>query len=330
MPTARPAPPILALHLLDEQTKPPIPKVGTGCPSIDRALKGGLSYGQITAIEGARGTGKTLIALHILTTHLLSSPTARAAIVDTRGIHSPPYFLRDIVQARLGGDVGKIEGVLDRVMVMRVFDVWGLCEGVEEVGRGLREKRVDSGTEKTLEIADSEGESSDSYDNIGADPPKSAPKLSSTLLLVDLLTPLFTTLMQTSQTTALSLLHTLLRTLHHLTASHSLCSILLNSAYPVPNSTNSINHPASIFSKLPAHRPALGRSFGFCVDTRVYLSKVPKGGDDAEDRVLGRDGGKVVGVVEVLGERSGGGEGRWGWWDCVVSPLNHLERHLLA
>jgi len=52
---------------------------------------------------------------------------------------------------------------------------------------------------------------------------------------------------------------------------------------------------------------------------RVYLSKVPKGGNDVEDRVLERAVGRTVGVVEVLGERAGGREGRWGGWDCVVS-----------
>jgi hypothetical protein len=107
------------------------------------------------------------------------------------------------VQARLGRDMEKVEEVLERVMVMRVFDVWGLCEGVEEVGKGLREMRAAPKTEEALEIADSEGESSDDNDNdIGAHHSKSDllnPPL--TLLLVDLLTPLFTTFMQTSQTT---------------------------------------------------------------------------------------------------------------------------------
>ncbi|KAI9774378.1 MAG: hypothetical protein M1840_004272 [Geoglossum simile] len=201
--TIQPVPPIPALHLLDEQTETSIPKVGTGCPSIDHTLQGGLSYGQITALEGARGTGKTLIALHILTTHLLSSPVARVAIIDARGIHSPPYFLRDVVQARLSRDVEKVEGVLERVMVMRVFDVWGLCEGVEEVGKGLRELRAAPKTGEALEIADSECESADDYDNGGrADPSKSSSSdPPSALLLVDLLTPLFTALIQTSQTT---------------------------------------------------------------------------------------------------------------------------------
>jgi hypothetical protein len=52
---------------------------------------------------------------------------------------------------------------------------------------------------------------------------------------------------------------------------------------------------------------------------RVYLSKLPKGGNDVEDRVLGKAAGRTVRVVEVLGERAGGREGRWGGWDCAVS-----------
>ncbi|KAH0542874.1 hypothetical protein FGG08_002734 [Glutinoglossum americanum] len=349
---AHPAPPALALHLLDAQTIPLTPKAGTNCPSIDRALQGGLSYGQVTALEGPRGTGKTLVrppslipcpqrskplqltspktyqvALHILATHLLSSPTARAAIIDTRGIHSPPYLLRDVMQARLSGDMGKMEGVLERVQVMRVFDVWGLCEGVEEVGKGVRgegtwdEQRVDQKKE-VLEIADTEGEDSEFSDSDTKPTLHHTPLPPSTLLLIDLLTPPFTTLMQTSPSLALSLLHTLLRTLRHLTTSHSLLTLILNSSYLSYDNTSStlspsVNHSPSIFSTTGSqYRPALGRSFGYCVDVRVLLSRVMRGGKDAEDRVLGREGGREVSVLEVVGERSGGRGGLWGGWEC--------------
>jgi hypothetical protein len=226
--------------------------------------------------------------------------------------------------------MGEVEKVLERVLVMRVFDVWGLCEGVDEVERKVKgedalgermgEPKEGRKEEQVLEVADSEGEDSDisNYDT-KTNPQKPNPP--STILLVDLLTTPFTTQMQTSPTAALSLLHTLLRTLHHLTTSHRFLAILLNSSYPTNSTATPPTNPSIFSTAGPYYRPALGRSFGYCVDTRVLLSKVPRRGEDVEDRVLGRGEGREVGVLEVVGERGGGWGGRWGCWECMVGSF---------
>ena len=87
-----------------------------------------------------------------MTTHLLAHPTSHAAWIDTVGVFSP-RFLKEIVEERIlcarteaerQGDAvegklrveevaGMVEGVLDRVWVMRAFDWWGVADAVGEV-----------------------------------------------------------------------------------------------------------------------------------------------------------------------------------------------------
>ncbi|KAI9852384.1 MAG: hypothetical protein M1838_000906 [Thelocarpon superellum] len=149
----------------------------TGCRSIDDdVLHGGFGYGRVTAISGGAGSGKTLMALEALTSHLLAHQTALAAVVDTTGGFSPTWF-RDLVCARIrdagslqpqlpsGGEkIEMVRSVLDRVRVMRVFDFAGLVEAVDEVKGDLVGAGNDQGVGKSdvpMLVADSEGEEGD-------------------------------------------------------------------------------------------------------------------------------------------------------------------------
>ena len=111
-----------------------------------------------------------------MTTHLLAHPTSHAAWIDTVGSFSPG-FLKGIVEERIvcarieverqeDAVKGKlsveevsrmVEGVLDRVWVMRAFDLWGVTEAVGEV-RGHVEANVevqsdnDPGREREEEV----------------------------------------------------------------------------------------------------------------------------------------------------------------------------------
>lgn len=104
----------------------------------------------------------------MVTTHLLTHPTSHAAWIDTVGAFSPG-FLKGIVEEKImsarteaerQGDVMEgtlraeeevarmVEGVLDRVWVMRAFDWWGVAEAVGEV-RGHVEANVEAQTDDT-------------------------------------------------------------------------------------------------------------------------------------------------------------------------------------
>ncbi|KZF22179.1 hypothetical protein L228DRAFT_268664 [Xylona heveae TC161] len=70
----------------------------------------------------------------------------------------------------------------------------------------------------------------------------------------------------------------------------------------------------SIFASTPG-KPALGKSFAHCVDTHLFLSRVPKGIRDAEvvyagSRSNGHDA-QMVDVIEVLDDRNSARQGRW-------------------
>lgn len=100
------------------------------------------------------------LALALLTTSLLSSPSSLAAIIDTTGnldvlrIYSllitrlrQNSHLLQIQQDAVGSvdlavdDLAK--KILERVKIMRVFDLEGVAEAVEEIGEGLEAKGED-------------------------------------------------------------------------------------------------------------------------------------------------------------------------------------------
>ncbi|KAF2794823.1 hypothetical protein K505DRAFT_360720 [Melanomma pulvis-pyrius CBS 109.77] len=99
----------------------------------------------------------TQLALGLLTTSLLSSPSSLAAIIDTTGnldvlriysllimqLHQDSHLLR--IQKDAVGSVDLAvddlaRKMLDRVKIMRVFDLEGVVEAMEEIGEGLEGK----------------------------------------------------------------------------------------------------------------------------------------------------------------------------------------------
>jgi len=137
--------------------------------------------------------------------------------------------------------------------------------------------------------------------------PKSQPQPHppKTLLILPSLPRLLSPLMHSNHIRGHALLTHLLRSLRHLTASHALCILTLNSVAGVPNPSSNIytnkqnvDDGVSVFGENAGMRPALGKTFAWGGDLGLMASWV------------GAAGAKRV-VVEVVGDRAGGRVGRW-------------------
>jgi len=106
-----------------------------------------------------------------------------------------------------------------------------------------------------------------------------------------------------------ALLTTFLRSLHHLTRTHHLSTLLLNSAVATqhpPLSGRQVDETSnvSIFTSTLG-KPALGKTYAYLLDTSLFLTRGPSG----DERSRGREEDTVV--LEVLYDRFGPREGRW-------------------
>ncbi|PVH94656.1 hypothetical protein DM02DRAFT_633532 [Periconia macrospinosa] len=132
-------------------------KLGTGIASVDKALRGGIESGGVVGIgfEVAGGVGGEF-CLTLLANSLLLNPTTSAAVIDTTGnfnilrlytqivhrLQSDPTLLA-VFPARTDDGDGNatVEDlaakVLERVNIMRVFDLVGVMEAVGEIREGL-------------------------------------------------------------------------------------------------------------------------------------------------------------------------------------------------
>ena len=223
---------------------------------------------------------------------------------------------------------------LDRVKVMRVFDLAGVIEAVGEIGDivdSAAYEQKGAPAQKKYEIEDSEDdlesegeaeliapaafkarESSDHSCQIG-------------MIIIDTIANVVSSLVSKSQTTGQALLVSLMRNLLHLTSRNHICTILINTAVGLgpPSAGSSYKRKpeddVSIFSSTMG-RPALGKTFTYLIDTSIFLSFVPCRMEDAAiaygDAGSGKPWKNSV-VMEILKDRRGGREGRWAAFDIV-------------
>ncbi|KAG4306172.1 hypothetical protein PORY_000160 [Pneumocystis oryctolagi] len=102
--------------------------VSTGCNAIDDILNGGFPTGRIITISGPSEVGKTTIAYSVVCNYLLSCKDARAVWIDTSGTFSAQRLI-NIVQQKNGSYQSDF---LERVGIVRAFDLWGIMDGVNE------------------------------------------------------------------------------------------------------------------------------------------------------------------------------------------------------
>ncbi|KAK6002722.1 hypothetical protein QM012_001472 [Aureobasidium pullulans] len=132
-----------SIGLFEEEVKKR-QRVGTGCCASvdDDALSGGLVYGQdgIYNISGATGSrAAETIALQVLITHLLASPTHTATLIDASGNFDVLSLYKSLLTRLAKTNTNHEEtikqatSILDRVKIMRVFDFEGVVEGLNEL-----------------------------------------------------------------------------------------------------------------------------------------------------------------------------------------------------
>ncbi|KAI9644369.1 hypothetical protein NHQ30_007726 [Ciborinia camelliae] len=261
----------------------------------------------------------------------------------------------------------EVNAMLELIAISRVFDIEGLWEVLGEIGRAGGQPNNDEGDQeisnnipprkdKSIEkqaaplhkIPDEIGDSEEEEDiDILTPPPvetappnKSREETSPEILIIDnmhyLISHLFT---HSEKVSAHNLLTILSRTLHTLTHTQNILTILHNSTISTKiNYTNPSSRPPpppaiqSIFTST-AQKPSLGRIFDEFLDLHIMISKIPKSREDAEvlygqddgfqiDQVnyclvfeVLRDECPVLGEDRDLGRRFGDREQRWGLFE---------------
>ena len=231
---------------------------------------------------------------------------------------------------------------LNRIQVMRVVDLIGVIEAIHEIGetceKGLvhpaaRHKPTERLQKISAEISSSqddegEGEDERTHDSIDTSTEHQTSHQPQTgqsyMLLIDNIANHASAELSNNQIGGQALLTTCMRSLRWVTKRHNLCTIVINSVvgthlHDGPRTPYSIPEQVSIFTSVYG-KPALGKTFAHLIDTSLLISKIPASKADAE-RATNEKSDRQKGswrsllVMEVLYDRHGGREGRWGAFD---------------
>ncbi|KAI4116026.1 MAG: hypothetical protein LQ345_003488 [Seirophora villosa] len=320
------APALLGSALLRNEEKheslQPTPASCGSCDVDVGALEGGFRYGEVTAIAGANGTGKTTLAFQAIASHLVVHEHGEVALIATT---DPPLaHLRDILIVRLqrsrrgpafteSGYVYKkhvtttpptrdtmdrISKMLEHVQISRVFDFAGVVEAVSEFSANVDEnartndEKLDENDHKgPRSIADSEDEAMDDLsaeqelNALTEDKPNTSKKPAANMLVIDNIANVLGSMMTKSQVQGHALLANFMRSLHQLTRRRHICTLILNAAVGL-RSQNAPYHrrPEDQVSVFASitGKPGLGKHFSYLVDTSIFLSTLPRSKDDAD------------------------------------------------
>ncbi|KAK5296673.1 hypothetical protein LTR16_000294 [Cryomyces antarcticus] len=215
--------------------------------------------------HGSLSNNPPQISLHVLTTHLLASHTSHATVIDTAGAFDV-LRLQKIAAQRLKAadgrpsnahvhvDVGlSVDQMLERVKIMRVFDFVGLVEAVGEVREELESESAVHEAERGLHGRDHDAtrptvaDGQDAEEMLMGDEPPTGPRDEAAgqqqqeqqttthqerygMIIVDNITQVAAPIVKSNYIQGHALLTSLLRTLTHLTRTHALCTVLVNTA----------------------------------------------------------------------------------------------------
>ncbi|BFZ63816.1 hypothetical protein YB2330_004948 [Saitoella coloradoensis] len=243
--------------------------------SLDAALSGGLQPGLVSEIAGGARSGKSTIAYHLLATHILTHLTSSVAYIDTQGTLDPAR-LANIIQHRLHAHQLQLEhpnpnltmdGLLDRVKIMRAFDILGILSAIEEIRSSNTSSPQDAAETKVVDF-----------------------------LIIDTISTPLSLALTKSQAAGHAHMLTLARALRTLCTTQQVVALLLNSTV-----MNMDGGSSTVGAFGVGVKPALGGTWGYCVDDCWMLSTQPMKEED----------GREWRVIECLRSKRGG-EGRWG------------------
>ncbi|APA12045.1 hypothetical protein SS1G_14192 [Sclerotinia sclerotiorum 1980 UF-70] len=300
------------------------------------------------------------LLVKVLRSGLLKMRHETRSMNDTRMNHGNSHNSEADTEIEIQKEVYTM---LELVAISRVFDIEGLWEALSEIGRtdgqlskdeeqenfnknpSPKAKRAEKQAEPPLykipdEIGDSEEE------DVEMTPPLVQPTTSNTseaeigpeILVIDnmhyLISHLFT---HSEKSSAHNLLSLLSRTLHTLTHTQNILTILHNTTistkinYTKPGARQAPPAIQSIITSV-AQKPSLGRIFDDFLDLHIMISKIPKRRADAEIlygqdekfseevnycfvfEVL-RDECPILGGDRGLGRKFGDREQRWGLFE---------------
>ncbi|KAF1958330.1 hypothetical protein CC80DRAFT_515116 [Byssothecium circinans] len=147
-------------------------RLGVGVKSVDEALEGAVGEGRVVGVSCEVGGAGVEVCLTLLANSLLEKPASVAAVVDTTG-NLDVLRLYTIILSRLHADAtllgslrmvsgqdGSAEDVaakvLDRVKIMRAFDLVGVMEAVNEIRDGLEGRMGLVVSEKEKEVVETD------------------------------------------------------------------------------------------------------------------------------------------------------------------------------
>ncbi|KAG5519366.1 hypothetical protein PMAC_001992 [Pneumocystis sp. 'macacae'] len=217
--------------------------VSTKCNAIDDVLDGGLPTGRIITISGSSEIGKSTIAYSVVSSYLLSYMNARALWIDTSGTFSVQRLI-DIAQ-----DSSYQSNFLERVGIVRAFDIWGIIDGVNEFHH-LVNKSINN------------------HD------------LTPGIIVIDNITNPLSSLMQREQVKGHSIMSLLIRNLYAIFSQNRKILVLLIN-FTVKS--RSINFSSFSSTEL---KPALGVTWPYLSDLEILITRAPNNVDYSFANIL--------------------------------------------
>lgn len=315
-------------------------RVATGNHALDLVLQGGLEHGQVHGITVLPDGPSAEIVQATIATHLCTEPDATATMIDSTmsTVLDLPRLLRhieSIQQAQKSSAQCTAMQVLDRLKIIRVFDVIGLTQAVAEVREsmdaGLSGNKLDVAPQEqhlrgTVPDSQSDGEGDEMLMSSlpePVQPPQPYAKAATTttttttattrgLLLIDNISRVAMPLLKNDYANGQALLSSLMRSLTHVTVAYDLCTVIVGDG----RSREGSNESPSLFGSCSI-RPALGNEFGYLLDVHILLHMLPRTSGQTREQHARRDAGKVH-VMEIVQDRYGGRYGRWAPFEVDV------------
>jgi hypothetical protein len=268
-------------------------------------------------IVDTTGSFPVSLLAKVLRARIISSRAAST----TAAVQTANYDISGQSLAVTDEEVEKgVQRCLEMVAISRVFDIEGLWEVLGEVGRDGTShddsdtpvsthdpKTTERSPQRPTEIADSEAElTPEAATPLPPSQNKTEQDLGIEIIIIDNITHLITSLLaRKEESEAHSLLALLSLTLHTMTHTRNILTLLHNSTVPTKSSTSTSNYTyptttsnlttsrnqnhqsrqpqtaTSIFLSNPT-KPALGQIFTQFPELHLFISKLPRGRGDAE------------------------------------------------